>query len=126
VVTSFANFAVFADLNSEVRLFDRVRQVRSLVSAARLAGGTRVLDGPVGLFVKRPNETRRELLAKIFADLEVVKQGLGTDFEVQVTGLNGPVQLRSCSESEVELWLDYSFGIRSVREIETKKAEKKG
>jgi len=124
-VTSFANFAVFAELTSDIRLYERVKQVRNLVSAAKLAGGTKVLDGPVSLFVKRPNDTRTELLAKIFADLAVVKQGLGAEFEVQVTGLNGQVQLRSCSESEVELWLDYSFAIKSVREIEAKKEEKK-
>lgn len=125
VVTSFANFAIFAELSPGVRLYERVKQVRNLVSAAKLAGGTKVLDGPVALFVKRPNDTRAELLAKIFADLAVVKQGLGPEVEVQVSGLNGPVQLRSCSESEVELWLDYSFAIKSVREIEATRAEKK-
>ncbi|HWA24479.1 MAG TPA: hypothetical protein VG734_02310 [Lacunisphaera sp.] len=125
IVTSFANFAIFAELTPEVRHFERVKQVRNLVSSAKLVGATKVLDGPVALFVKRPNETRAELLAKIFADLEVVKKGLGPEAEVQVTGLSGPVQLRTCSESEVELWLDYSFAIKSVREIEARKAEKK-
>lgn len=124
VVTSFANFAVFADLSPDVRLYERVKQVRGLVSAAKLAGSTKVLDGPVALFVKRPTESRGELLAKIFADLDAVKKGLGAEFEVLVSGLSGPVQLRSCSESEVELWLDYSFSIRSLREMESKRPVK--
>jgi len=121
VVTSFANFAVFADINAETRLYERVKQVRGLVSAAKLIGNTKTIDGPVGLFIKRPNEMRKDLLAKIFADLELVKKGLGTDFEVLVSGLAKPVQLRSCSENEVELWLDYSFTIRSIRDLEAKK-----
>ena len=121
VVTSFANFAVFADINAETRLYERVKQVRGLVSAAKLIGNTKTIDGPVGLFIKRPNEMRKELLAKIFEDLELVKKGLGTDFEVLVSGLAKPVQLRSCSENEVELWLDYSFTIRSIRDLEAKK-----
>jgi len=121
VVTSFANFAVFAELSDSVRLYERVKQVRGLVSAAKLAGATKVIDGPVALFLKRPNDNRGELLAKIFADLEVVKKGLGSDFEVLVSGLSGPVQLRTCSENEVELWLDYAFTIRSVREMEVKR-----
>ena len=121
VVTSFANFAVFAELNSETRLYERVKQVRGLVSVAKLIGGTKVLDGPVALFIKRPNEMRKDLLTKIFEDYEQVKKGLGAEFEVLVSGLAGPVRLRSCSESEVELWLDYSFTIRSIRELEAKK-----
>lgn len=121
VVTSFANFAVFAELSDATRLYERVKQVRQLVSAAKLNGGTKVIDGPVALYVKRPNESRKELLAKIFDDLEVVKKGLSADSEVLVSGLSGPVKLRSCSESEVELWIEYSFTIRSVRELEAKK-----
>jgi len=131
VVTSFANFAIFADLSADdARLYERVKQVRELVSAAKLVGGTKVLDGPVALYLKRPNDLRKELLGKIFEDLEVVKKGLGENLEVQVTGLNGPVHLRSCSEREVELWIDYGFTIRSIvdlriRELEARRAEKK-
>jgi hypothetical protein len=125
VVTSFANFAVFAELNAETRLYERVKQVRGLVSGARLIGATKVIDGPVALFIKRPNEMRKDLLAKIFEDYEQVKKGLGTDFEVLVSGLSGPVHLRSCSENEIELWLDYSFTIRSIRELEARKTEKR-
>ena len=131
VVTSFANFAIFADLSADdARLYERVKQVRELVSAAKLVGGTKVLDGPVALYLKRPNDLRKELLGKIFDDLDVVKKGLGENLEVQVTGLNGPVHLRSCSEREVELWIDYSFTIRSIadlkiRELEARRAERK-
>ncbi len=122
-VTSFANFAIFADLSADdTRLYERVKQVRALVSAAKLAGGTKVIDGPVALYLKRPNDLRKDLLGKIFDDLETVKKGLGSDFEVLVTGLNGPVCLRSCSEREVELWINYSFTIRSIRELERAKA----
>lgn len=129
-VTSFANFAIFADLSADdARLYEKVKQVRALVSAAKLVGGTKVIDGPVALYLKRPNDLRKELLGKIFEDLEVVKKGLGENLEVQVTGLNGPVRLRSCSEREVELWIDYGFSIRSVydlkvRELEARRAAK--
>lgn len=123
VVTSFANFAVFAELGDDVRLYERVKQVRALVSAAKLVGGTKVIDGPVALYLRRPNELRRELLGRIFDDLEVVKKGLGENQEVLVSGLNGPIRLRSCSEREVELWIDYSFTIRSVYELRVRELE---
>lgn len=123
-VTSFANFAIFADLSADdARLYEKVKQVRALVSAAKLVGGTKVIDGPVALYLKRPNDLRKELLGKIFEDLEVVKKGLGENLEVQVTGLNGPVRLRSCSERDVELWIDYAFSIRSVYELKVRELE---
>jgi hypothetical protein len=45
-----------------------------------------------------------------------LKKHLGPDFEVQPTGLNRQVLLRVCGESDVELWIDYSFGIESIKE----------
>jgi hypothetical protein len=125
VVTSFANIAIIAEITAEMRLYERVKQVRVLVDGAKLVAETKVIDGPVGLFVRRPNEARKELLAKIFEDLELVKKGLGSDFEVLVSGLSQGVHLRSCSESDVELWIDYAFSIRSVRELEATKAKTK-
>ena len=123
VVTSFANFAVFSELGDDARLYERVKQVRALVSGAKLLGGTKVIDGPVALYLKRPNDLRKELLARIFDDLETVKKGLGENMEVLVTGLNGPIRLRSCSEREVELWIDYGFTFRSVYELKVRERE---
>lgn len=40
-----------------------------------------------------------------------------------VTGLNGPIRLRSCSEREVELWIDYGFTFRSVYELKVRERE---
>ena len=122
VVTSFANFVVFADFSEGMRPYQRVKQVRDLLSGLKLATATtKVIDGPVGLFLRRPSQYRVELLAKIFDDLAVVKKGLGPEFEVLVSGLSGAVRMRTCSETDVELWIDYGFTIRSIREHEAKK-----
>lgn len=121
VVTSFANIAIFAELSSEMRLYERIKQIRDAVDATKLVGDTKLMDGPAGLYLKRPNEYRKELLAKIFEDLELVKKGLGGDFEVLVSGLSQGTKFRPCSETELELWIDYSFTIRSVRELEAKR-----
>jgi hypothetical protein len=121
VVTSFANIAIFAELNSAQRLYERVKQIKDLVNGAKLSGETKLIDGPAGLYLRRPNEYRKELLAKIFEDLDNVKKGLGPDFEVLVSGLGQATRLRPCSESEIELWIDYSFTIRSIRELEARK-----
>jgi hypothetical protein len=40
---------------------------------------------------------------------------------VLVSGLAVGVKLRACSERELELWIDYGFEIRSIRELEAKK-----
>lgn len=120
-VTSFANVVVLADLSADVRLYDRVKQVRDLIDDTKLRGDTKVIDGPVGLFIRSPNQYRQELLTKIFEDLEVVRKGVGPEFEVLVSGLAGGVQVRACSERELELWLDYSFTIHSIRYLTTLK-----
>ncbi|HUR60394.1 MAG TPA: hypothetical protein VM029_21910, partial [Opitutaceae bacterium] len=89
------------------------------------AGETKLIDGPAGLYLRRPNDYRKELLGKIFEDLELVKKGLGSDFEVLVSGLSQATRLRPCSETDIEVWVDYSFTIRSVRELDGKKTPPK-
>ncbi len=118
---SFASIVVFADLTSDAKLLDRVKQVRDLLDGVELVGQTKLLDGVVGLYLRQPSQYRRELLEKIFADLEFVRKGLGAGCEVIPNGLAQRVQMRACSENEIELWIDYSFQIRSVRELEAKK-----
>ncbi|HOD46061.1 MAG TPA: hypothetical protein PKK58_01630 [Opitutaceae bacterium] len=118
---SFASIVVFADLTSDAKLLDRVKQVRDLLDGVELVGQTKLLDGVVGLYLRQPSQYRRELLEKIFADLELVRKGLGAGCEVIPNGLAQRVQMRACSENEIELWIDYSFQIRSVRELEAKK-----
>ena len=121
IVTSYAHFVIFSDFSDGMRPYQRVKQVRDLLANLKLnSSTTKLLDGPVGLYIRQPSQYRGEILAKIFADLEVVKKGLGPDFEVVVSGLNEGVKIRTCSETDVELWLDYSFTIRSVRELEAK------
>jgi hypothetical protein len=117
-ITSFAHFVVFAELGEGVRPYQRVKQVRDLVSGLKIdAATTKLIDGPVGLYLRRPGQYRNEILAKVFDDIEVLKKGLGQDFEILVSGLSGGIRMRTCSETEVELWIDYSFAIRSVREL---------
>lgn len=124
VVTSFANIAILGELSTDMRLYERVKQIKDAVHGARLDGDTKIIDGPAGLFLRRPNDYRAELLTKIFADIETVKKGLGADFEVLTTGLSQAVRMRACSETELELWIDYGFSIRSIREIQAKKDAK--
>lgn len=116
-LVSFASIVVFASFDEEHRLLDRVRQVRELIQGTQLIGATKALDGSVGLYLRRPESYRGEILQKIFADLGLVREGLGSEFEVRPSGLNGRVRTRVASETEIELWIDYSFTIHSVREL---------
>ena len=126
IVTSYAHFVIFSDFSDGMRPYQRVKQVRDLLTGLKISTATtKLLDGPVGLYIRQPSQYRAELLAKIFADLEVVKKGLGAEFEVFVSGLNGGMKMRTCSETDIELWLDYSFTIRSIRELEARKSDKK-
>jgi hypothetical protein len=114
---SFASIVIFAELSAEARIADRVKQVRDVLQATQLAGQTKTADGSVGLHVRHPEQYRGEILTRIFADFQTLKEGLGTDFEILPSGLNQRVRTRLASEEEIELWIDYSFSIRSVREL---------
>lgn len=118
---SHASILIFADLAPGTRIADRVKQVRDALDAVRFVGQTKAQDGTVGLYLKNIDQHRREILQKIFEDLEFVKKGLGTEFEVRPSGLNQRVRSRVASEGELELWIDYSFTIHSVKELQRPK-----
>jgi len=93
IVISYAHFVIFSDFSNGMRPYQRVKQVRDLIAALKISmANIKLLDGPVGLYILQPSQYRAELLAKVFADLEVVKKGLGAEFEVFVSGLNGGVK----------------------------------
>ncbi len=114
---SYVNVVVFGDLAKDVRTTERLKQIRDLIQKAKLEGKTKAADGAVGLYLKDPGQYRREIVDNIFEDIEYLKKHLGPDFEVQPTGLNHQVLLRVCGESDIELWIDYSFGIESIKEM---------
>jgi hypothetical protein len=119
--TSFASLLVLADLPEGARVADRVKQIRDVLSSTKLTGQTKYSDGSVGLYVRNPDQHRREILQKIFEDVQFMKKGFGDEFEILPTGLNGRVRMRVVSESEIELWIDYSFSFRSLRELDAAK-----
>lgn len=115
--TSYAAILILADLSEGVDVVQKVKLIRDTIQKATLQGQTKVVDGVVGLYLKNPAKYRREILDRIFADIEGLKKSLGPDFEILPTGLNQAVRSRIASETEVELWIDYSFSIRSIREL---------
>jgi hypothetical protein len=119
--TSFASLLVLADLPAGARVADRVKEVRDVLSATKLVGQSKYSDGSVGLYIKDPDQYRREILQKVFDDLTFMKKGFGDEFEILPSGLSGKVRTRAAAEAEIELWIDYSFSFRSIRELEGKK-----
>lgn len=119
--SSYAAILIFADLPPDTDVVKKVKLIRDTVQQAGLQGQTKVVDGVVGLYLKNPPKYRREILDRIFEDIDGLKKSLGTEFEVLPSGLNQPVRARICSETDVELWIDYSFTIRSVRELQQPK-----
>lgn len=115
---SFVSILVLADLPENTRLADRVKDVRDVLSATKLVGQTKYSDGSVGLYLKNPDQYRREILDKIFEDFAYMRKGFGPEFEIIPSGLTQKVRMRVASETEVELWIDYSFSFASVRAIE--------
>lgn len=117
-VVSFAHFVIFVDLSADTRTYQRVKEIRDLMVGMNIeTPSLKLVDGPVGLFIRRPGQYRKDILSRIFEDLEIVKKGLGSDFEVMVEGLSNKVEMRVCSETEIEMWIDCDYRVRSIREI---------
>lgn len=114
---SFASIIIFADLPAGVRVADQVKKIRDLLMGLKLPGQTKATDGSVGLYMKNPNQYRREILAKVFEDFEILKKQFGGEFEIMPSGLNQKVRTRVSGEGEVELWIDYSFSFTSIRAL---------
>jgi hypothetical protein len=119
--TSFVSILVLADLPIGTRVADRVKQVRDVLGATKLVGQTKYSDGSVGLYLKNPDQYRREILQKIFEDVDFMKKGFNGEMEIQPSGLAGKVRMRVAAEAEIELWIDYGFAFRSIRELEATK-----
>lgn len=119
--TSFVSLLVLADLPEGKRVAERVKQIRDVLGATKLVGQTKYSDGAVGLYLRNPDQYRREILQKIFDDVDFMKKGFGQEFEILPTGLTGRVKMRVASEAEIELWLDYGFSFRSLRELDAAK-----
>jgi len=120
--SSIAYVALVGELDGTTTLFEVVNKMRNAISSAKLVGLTRTTEGPVSFLLRDADQYRQEILAKVFEDVNAIKKGIGPEFEVRLSGLDGPVQLRPCSEKEVELWIQYSFSIHSIRELENPKA----
>lgn len=118
---SFVSILLLADLRPNVRVADRVKEARDLIARTKLVGQTKYSDGAVGLYLRNPDQYRREILQKIFEDIEFMKRGFAGEFEIQPSGLNGKVRMRVASESELELWIDYGIAFRSIRELQADK-----
>jgi hypothetical protein len=116
--TSLATVALIGELDGSASLFEVVKKMRAALSSVKAAGATKVTEGAVSFLMRDVDQYRQELLTKIFEDVNFVKKGIGAEFEVLLSGLDEPIQTRPCSEREVELWIDYSFSIRSIRELE--------
>ncbi len=115
---SFVSILVLTDLPADSRVADRVKQVRDLLAATKLVGQTKYSDGSIGLYLKDPDQYRREILQKIFDDVEFLKKGFAGDFEIQPSGLNNKIRLRVAGEGQLELWIDYGIAFKSIRELD--------
>lgn len=118
---SFVSVLLLAELPADARVAERVKQARDLVASTKLVGQTKYSDGSVGLYLKNPDQYRREILQKVFEDVDFLRKGFSGEYEIQPGGLNGRVRMRVSSEAELELWIDYTITFRSIRELEAAK-----
>lgn len=122
--TSHAHFSIYADMAGAAPSHEIVRKTRSILDGMDTDSDvSKRFDGPVNLVLNHPDQYRQELLSAIFEDLNTLKEGLGDEYEILPSGINGRVQARTHSDTEVEIWIQYGLTIRSKREFDFEQAK---
>lgn len=116
---SQAAFTITFPLGNRVEPLKQIRAVRRMLSDMHSNSEiTNIQYGPANLVVKNPNQHRTEIIKAIYSDLALLKEGLGEKFEIEPNILNTRVRTARHSDTEIEFWIPYSYGVISIRERE--------
>jgi len=90
-------------------------KLRAFVRSVKVQGRTEVFTGDIGLSIKNPEKYRYEVIQAIAADVKKLRDAFGDSFEITVEGLDGRLQWRRSSISEVELFLPFKYEVFPVK-----------
>jgi len=110
-VDSKATILIVAKLDAEDNVFDKVQSIKDFIADIDVEGDTKAIAGSIGLGISNPERFRAELIRNIADDLHLIRDALGDDIGIDLYGIDKKLQIYQCSDSEVELYLPYSFSI---------------
>jgi len=85
-----------------------IASLKSFIKKARVAGRTEIEpEGDVGLSLVTPEKYRYEIIAKITEDARKLRQTVGAQCKIQISGLSNRVSWQRSDVSELTLYIPY-------------------
>ena len=104
---SSANFYLFGSLENGKDVYTITQEIYSFVLAIQKPKDTTINLGNTSLGISSPEEYRTKLLELLKTDIEEIKQTIGSDYAVSISGLDNPVLVRQKNDKEVTVFIDY-------------------
>lgn len=108
---SSANLFLLSPLTDDGDVFSMTKTAYQAIGIVRSPEDVRILVGDASLTVKDPETYRAQLLKSLRSQLDLVKDTLGETRSVNIKGLDTPVRVSQKSDTEVVLYLEYSYDI---------------
>ncbi len=113
----------YVDIYAKVQ-FDASRSARDQIAALRdfIAGADRIgrteIDalGDIGVSIVGPEQYRYEIIQQISAENRRLREALGNECQVAISGLEGRVQWERTDVSELTLYIPYGVEVTDCRQ----------
>lgn len=100
---------ILSPITDSVNIFDVTQKLNHFLSSIKLPDETKIRPGNTTLAIKDPDRFRAELIKKIKIDVESTRETLGTDYKVEISGLEGPVLVVQLNDKQVRLFINYDL-----------------
>ncbi|NVK86719.1 MAG: hypothetical protein HWE13_01270 [Gammaproteobacteria bacterium] len=92
-----------------------IRRLNDFIEDIKLNGRTEIdRDGEIVLSIVNPEKYRTELLQLIAESLQQTQTIFGNNYKAEVNGLSQALQWERAGVSELRLYIEYDFTIRSI------------
>lgn len=109
--SSTTQLHILAAFDTKSGIYDCAARIRSFLDSIKLPAKAEFELGPIQLAVKDPQQYRAAILKKIGEDVEFVKESIGVNGKVIISGLGQPVLVRQVNDRKLELFINYAMTV---------------
>lgn len=109
--SSTTRLHILVKFDEKSTIYDCALRIRSFLASIKLPAKAEFELGPIQLAVKDPQQHRSHILKKIGEDVQSVKESVGVNGKVVLTGLQQPVMVRQLDDRKVELFINYTMSL---------------
>ena len=102
---------ILGDLKDGDNVYDMTSKLKKFLEEIQPVGNTTIEEGNIGLSIRNPQSYRNEILGLILNDISNIKEQLGGYVDMNISGLDSSVLVKQANESEVDLYISYSFSL---------------